>query len=142
MNLRKEKNCHRKHSYKIFLCPHLLIIMQFGSIAARFYWNEEVNLREMCDSVYLGQKPPPQPRRWEPGSGSVLIGDYNCSETLCGFPSVTFLGETSVKTMYNENRVGDPICGASARLFNARVFICVFIHEAVMKGMKRFRWWA
>lgn len=88
-----------------------------------FYWNEKVNLPKMCYSVYLGQKPPPQTRRWEPGSGSVLIEDYNWSEMLCGFQSVTLFGETSVKNMYNENRIRNPICVVYIHLFNARVFI-------------------
>lgn len=75
----------------------------------------------MCYSVYLGQNPPPQLRRWEPGLGSVLIGDYNWSEMLCGFR--TLFGETSVKNRYNENRIRNRICVAYARLSSARVFI-------------------
>lgn len=93
-----------------------------------FYWNEKVNLPKTRYSVYLGQKPPPQSWRWEPSSGSVLTGDYNWSEMLSGFQSVTLFGETSGKNMYNANRIRSPVSVDYAHLFNARVFIYLRIY--------------
>lgn len=57
-------------------------------------------------------KAPAPSRCWKPGAGGVLIEDYNRAEMLCAFQSVTLFGETSVKSMYNENSLRNPICVA------------------------------
>ena len=81
-------------------------------------------------------KPPAQKWRWKPGSGSVLIEDYNWAEMLCGFQSVTLFGETSVKNTYNENRLTNPICVAYIQFFTARLYGCLFMQKAIMGGMR------
>lgn len=90
-------------------------------------------------------KAPTQSRHWKPGAGSVLIEDYNWVEMLCAFQSVTLFGETSVKSMYNENSFRNPICVAYRLGFfvvvNAGVYACVIMHSALMGRVRNSHGW-